>query len=717
MNLRNIDHNFDEFTIRYIVKDEKEIMMILLPNSKESLFEFRDTYLDNHELAVNKIECPAWTMGSLAHVSISTIPQGKGAGSTLKHGNANRLFHFASQDVSETHGMTVITTKLQSEVGWSIEHRVEKRCQEYGVEVITTFVNESEEDVTLDMLTSFSLDGLSPLQANDSSESLYLHRFRSGWSLEGKHIVDSIESLGLERTWYNQVESERFGGIGSWSARKFFPLAVIEDQKNNVFWAASLAYNASWQMELSHESDTYSFSGGVADREFGTWRKRIAVRERYEAPKAYLTVAEHRVEEATNQLLSMYQKYVETQPAVEQDLPIVFNEWCTSWGKPSEDKMLQYLAILKDTSIKYFVIDAGWPVIPEDSFSGQGGNGDWILDKKKFPQGLLALSRKLKEHNKILGVWFEFEVTTKGALVYEKEYDSLHLTNEGQVINTGGDRTFWDFRKPEVIQILKEKVIDFVVANEIGYVKVDYNGSIGQGCDGAESLGSGLQEQMLAVRNFFLLLRQSCPDLVIENCASGGNRLEPMMMNLTAMSSATDAHECLEIPYLVADILKAVLPRQCQVWSVVQETDNKKRLEYSLSSAFLGRFCLSGAITKLDDWQLNILKEACLRYKDVTDILKDGYTYLYRDCSENRRYLRGLQCVVIENHRLKKALLICHQFGRTKDENVRSVNVTLPDTYQECRHVFGEVLEMKRDESGLVIEQANEFAGSVYLMI
>jgi alpha-galactosidase len=66
---------------------------------------------------------------------------------------------------------------------------------------------------------------------------------------------------------------------------------------------------------------------------------------------------------------------------------------------------------------------------------------------------------------------------------------------------------------------------------------VDYNDSIGFGCDGAESPGEALRGHLDGVQKFFRLLREALPELVIENCSSAGHRAEPSMMAITAMTS------------------------------------------------------------------------------------------------------------------------------------------------------------------------------------
>ncbi len=71
------------------------------------------------------------------------------------------------------------------------------------------------------------------------------------------------------------------------------------------------------------------------------------------------------------------------------------------------------------------------------------------------------------------------------------------------------------------------KRIKLLAESGYGYLKVDYNENIGVGCDGAESLGEGLRQYVLGSQDYFRRIHEKLPDLVIENCASGGHRLEP----------------------------------------------------------------------------------------------------------------------------------------------------------------------------------------------
>lgn len=137
---------------------------------------------------------------------------------------------------------------------------------------------------------------------------------------------------------------------------------------------------------------------------------------------------------------------------------------------------------------------------------------------------------------------------------------------------------------PEVKAYLKEKVIDMLRDNGFKYVKIDYNDSIGLGCDDADGLGEGLRKNMLASQEFFKAMRDEIPGLAIENCSSGGHRLEPSMMELCDFASFSDAHECVHIPIIAAALHRVIQPSKSQIWAVLHGSDTLRRMNYSIAN-------------------------------------------------------------------------------------------------------------------------------------
>lgn len=652
------EYQLGSLQLIYMTDEENEhTSMVLLPEGKYPVFGQRREMLRHRD-----IECKAWDVGSLCHLSLRHHPQGNGAGNTLKFGESTERLRWKSQEKIEYGNQIEIVTLMEADEGYQIRHTVTYTKGEQGIEIETAFINRTGRTVTLDMITSFTLDNLSPLQTDDAPYKLKLHRFRGGWSLEGKHTEETIEELNLESTWFRGFpESERYGVLGSHPVKRWFPFGCVEDTEHHIYWAAQIEGNSSWQMELTKDGDCYSLSGGIADCEFGGWWKNVENEEVFVLPKAYISVSDKDLWDVCQNITDLFHKKVNQQPECEQKLPIIFNEWCTSWGNPTHDSMLAVAEKLYGLPVSYLVIDAGWSKKLVEDHDPQGGNGEWECDGNKFPQGLLPLSRQMKKMGYHLGIWMEFEVTTEGAAVHSGTYDAMHLYRNGEIIQTGKIRRFWDFRKSEVVEYLKEKVIDFLRDNEIYYLKVDYNGSIGCGCDGAESPGEGLRAQMQAVYRFFAEMRQELPELVIENCASGGHRLEPMMMGVTAMSSFSDAHECQEIPYIAANLHQLILPRQSQIWAVISPELSIREIQYRLVSAMLGRFCLSGEITKLNQEQWKEVEQAVQFYEKVKGVIRDGRTSLFRNSTDNQHHLRGAQALVRQG-KDGNMLLVYHAF-------------------------------------------------------
>ena len=239
-----------------------------------------------------------------------------------------------------------------------------------------------------------------------------------------------------------------------------------------------------------------------------------------------------------------------------------------------------------------------------------------------------------------------------------------HFLKRDGIPVLAGQRRFWDFRDPWVHDYLYEKVILFLRETGFGYIKVDYNETIGIGVDGAESLGEGLRQHITCVQDFFREMQKELPDLVIEICASGGHRLDPSMLALASMVSFSDAHESQEIPIIAANLHRLLLPQQSQIWAVLHASDSHQRLTYSLASGFLGRLCLSGEIDELDEKQWSLVQEIIRFYYRVAPIIKNGRSRLYQHIGLSWQHPQGAQAVLRTSMDNRQALLVAHTFAK-----------------------------------------------------
>ncbi len=668
-------YSLGETVVNYLINDVGNVSILLIPKKAEK--DVKNPWDIPNTTGFNPLASHGhlWAIGTLVHFYTNDLNL-EHPGLTMKSKYIIRNTFFDSQEIRENPDKTEIITKLTC-LGYTLYHTLVYKNGFRGFECYSEFVNTTPHDTTLRMLSSFALDNLSPFQIDDAPNKYYLHRFLGGWSKEGKHICTSVEDLGLEKTWAGwNSSSERFGSTGSYPIQRYFSTAAVEDKEQSIFWGAQIALNSTWQMELSRQNDSLSFTGGIGDYTFSGWEKVIKSGESFKTPVSYIAVAMGDIYDVCSALTDMQKSaYIAYG---EQGLPVTFNEYCATWGKPTQEKMLRFAKILKNFDVKYLVIDAGWCKEGHE----QTSNGEWMPDKNIFPD-MKAMNREIREMGMIPGIWFEFEVTTKGSALYEKDYDFLHLTRDGRVINTDEVRTYLDFRKPEVRKHLHNRVTTFLKENDFGYIKVDYNRNIGTTVDGDESGAEELRKHLQAVLEFFREMKQEIPYLIIENCASGGHRLEPSMLGVSALSSFSDAHEPLEIPYIAANLHNLMLPAQSSIWSVLRMSDDEQREVYSLCATFLGRICLSGRIYELDNRQMNILKRALAFYKNLENVIINGNSKIYGNRGNNTRYPRGTQAVLRETD--TDALIVCHAFENASDKFTFKISdgFTIADSFGE----------------------------------
>ncbi len=710
---RHSEFQFGDLVVRYHAPENQpeHLGLSLVPAARVDAVVTPREYLDDpviRNLPAHWQPVTAWEVAPLVQVQLQRTPYpGAFSGGRSLQAAAQNPFRLREQHRSDQGDRTTIQTTLATDEHLLAFHELTHEAGDPCVSVRTTLRNDSEQAVTVQLLTSFCLGGITPFAPDEASNRLWLHRFRSAWSAEGRLDSRRLEDLNLERSWVGHgVRAERFGQVGSMPANGYLPLCFLEDRAAGVFWGASLSHPGSWQLEVRRRADQVSLAGGLADREFGHWWKTLAPGESFTTPTATLTVSLGSLEDTCARLQSPARRSRLLQPAADQPLPVIFNEWCTSWGSPTHDNLIALADRLRGSGVRYLVIDDGWAQRPDD---GIQQNGDWIVDRTAFPQGLRATTEAIRQRGLIPGLWFEFEVATPGSLAWHATSHQLH--RDGVPLQVGS-RRFWDFRDPWVHEYLEARVISLLRENNFGYLKVDYNDSIGLGCDGAESPGEGLRQHLDGVQRFFQRLRTALPELVIENCSSGGHRAEPSMIALTAMTSFSDAHETPDLPVIAANQLAVLPPAQNQIWAVLRRDDDRARLAYSLAATFLGRMCLSGDAHTLSGDAWEFVREAIALHGEIAPIIAKASFRRHGVTGSSYRQLTGWQAVAFHSPTASTTIVVWHTFASPP------TRIEIPDIDARGieRHFTADAPALSLNASQLLLDSPPPWQGGVAVL-
>lgn len=654
--------DFGDMQLRYYLETEKRrVVFSVVPLHMER--EIREYKFSRGDSMVQyKVLGDAYPASYVGGVTMHN------SGTTAEHVSYER-----QEVLDRDGGETEVRTYLRDERGYEICHIVRWRPGDEYFECHSEFRNDSDQDVTLENLTSFCINEITPFQKGDARNTMVLHRIRSKWSQEGRLVSESIEDLQLEPSWCLwSPHAERFGQLGSQPVRKYFPFMAVEDTKAGVVWGVQLAHEASWQMELYRRDDALVMDGGLADREFGHWMKTIEPGGTFTTPTAIVSVFQGSVDLLCQRLATAAKRCVEAGPESEQELPILFNEYCTTWGLPSHENIKGILEAIKDKPIRYFVVDCGWFV--EEGVDWSVSMGDYVPSDRLFPKGMKHTADMIRQYGMKPGIWFEIDNVGHCSHAFSDHEEHL-LKRDGYTLTTE-TRRFWDMRDPWVQEHLAELVIGRLKECGFEYMKMDYNETIGIGCDGAESLGEGLRQQMEASMAFIERVKREVPGIILENCASGGHKLEPLMMRLCSMASFSDAHECEEIPLIAANLHRCILPSQSQIWAVIRKEYDTKRISYIMASTFLGRMCLSGDVTELNGEQWRVIDEAMAFYQNAAPVIKNGVTYFHGEKLPSDRHPQGWQGIVRTSKEDGATLVVVHTFASPCPETIR---IELPD--------------------------------------
>ncbi len=680
-------YKFGDIKVNYILNDQDRAVMVLLPEDIECDF-FTEKNIS------------AYNTASLVHLQLDCHNAGM-LSNSFKHSETLYGLKFKEQYINETEKTITVVTVEESAEGYGIKHNLCWYKGEAGFECNTEFYNNTGKEQLLEYITSVSLDALGSCLSDDGSKKLVFHDFKAGWSMEGLHQANTLTALGLERSWGTSAESLRFGAVGCRAVREYHPYGALEDTENGYICGVYLAHNASWLMEMTRITNNLSLSIGLTDTITGSWSKKIPDGTSFTTPTAMISVTKGSIAELSNRLLSMRHKAIDAYG--EEGMPILYNDFVTTWGHPTEKALLEMADILKAGKTKYFVMDDGW-------FTPHAA-GDWRPDPVAFPSGMKEYCKMIREKGMVPGIWMEYECCEAPCDSFGPEYDHMKIKKNGRVVVgeviNGRRESFWDFRNPDAIKYLDEKVIKFLKENGFGYIKVDYNTMPGAVIDGEESGGENVRQHMEQVREFYKRMKREIPDLIIENCASGGCRLEPSMMDVTAMSSASDTHEVYEGAVVAANLHYLIPPRQSQVWCTLKPEYDHDHFTHIISIGFLGRLCWSGLIAELSKDQLEQMWNAENFYEKVCHIIKHGNSYIYRTDICSFTTPTGTQAVVRYSENKSEALVVTHCFKDKKE-----LEIELKDNYVLEASLYDNTCKIEGNK--LIINPNADFTGNVF---
>ena len=107
------------------------------------------------------------------------------------------------------------------------------------------------------------------------------------------------------------------------------------------------------------------------------------------------------------------------------------------------------------------------------------------------------------------------------------------------------------------------------------------------------------------------------PDLIIENCGSGGGRMDYAMLSRLQIQSMTDQEDYLKLPAILVGASAAVLPEQLAIWSYPLANADADQASFNMVTAMMCRIHQSGRLDSLSSQAWAQVTEGIRVYKEL----------------------------------------------------------------------------------------------------
>ncbi len=483
---------------------------------------------------------------------------------------------------------------------------------------------------------------------NAGERSLYLTKVLSACL----HVEqENLEVLTLPGSWsrerqlqrqklgYGSIVTESIRGISSHQDHPFMAL-VTENctQTTGDVYAMNFVYSGNFIAKAMRDQfDQTRMVMGIHPDRF-CWK--LEPGESFQAPEVVLVYSDEGLGKMTRTFHRLYRNHLIRGYWKDRRRPVLINNWEATYFDFDTEKLLAIAREAAERGIEMLVVDDGWFGYRSNDDSSLG---DWQVNEKKLPGGFAYLAQEVNKLGMKLGIWLEPEMVSEDSNLYRAHPDWA-LQMNGREPGQARAQYVLDLSRPEVAEYVYGMIRDVLSSANIEYVKWDMNrllSDVGNLTLPADRQGEIMHRYMLAVYGLQDRLTKDFPQLLLENCCSGGGRFDPGMLYYSPQiwcSDDTDAIERLSIQ----EGTQLIYPLSCIGAHVSicpnHGTGRVTPFETRGVVALSGTFGYELDITRLPDEEKDQIPGQVAHYKQFSHLIRNGEYYRIASWRENHLY-------------------------------------------------------------------------------
>ncbi len=332
--------------------------------------------------------------------------------------------------------------------------------------------------------------------------------------------VDKLETNQyLNHIYPNQTK--KFKTSGGRSSQAMAPFFNIHRQNKGVVF--SIGWSGQWNCAITRATDSVNIKSGIENAEF-----YLLPGEKIRTSSAVLMEYECSFTASQNKWRRLVKKHFSIigKDGRPTELPL-----CASvWGGTSTKAILERIEIIKKEKLpfEYIWMDAGWNGTSTkpcpDEFQGDWGayTGDWRVNKTHHPDELLEVRKAIADAGLKFLLWFEPERVRAVTPIAKEhpEYFLISQSSDDYLLNLGNE---------EALNYCINNLSYCIESLNIDFYRQDFNfDPLNRWRENDEENRHGITEikYIMGLYKLWDSLLSKFPHLCIDNCASGGRRID-----------------------------------------------------------------------------------------------------------------------------------------------------------------------------------------------
>ena len=384
--------------------------------------------------------------------------------------------------------------------------------------------------------------------------------------------VASFDDFAPQTTVLKAGEKRRFHPGGGRSSNDVLPFFNLQGADGGV--VAAVGWSGEWAAEFAcHQRGQVSLKAGLARTHL-----RLLPGETIRTPKMLLLFYQGdrwRGQNLLRQFILAHHR------PLRGGQPLLAPITCGNWGGTRAEVHLDNIQkfIQHQLPIEYYWIDAEW--YGKGDWASNVGN--WRVKPDLYPAGFKPLSDALRASGRELMLWFEPERVMKGSEWYKEHRDWM--------LDTGGNTVLLNLGNPQARQFATDFISERITEFGLGCYRQDFNMEplpYWHAADAPDRQGMAETRHIEGLYAFWDDLLKRHPNLLIDNCASGGRRID-----LETIGRST--------PYWRTDGPRDAIAHQCHTYGLMPwvplsaTSQDREGDDYEFRSSMCSALCINWA--------------------------------------------------------------------------------------------------------------------------